>query len=80
MKKYVIKFSNVEERKYTAVVEAKTYEEAMNVFEKSPFAYTEREEPESREIVDWNVSKVTNGDKVEYENSRKLKTKYSSIE
>ena len=76
MKKYVIKFSHVEEREYTAIVEAESYEEAMNAFEKSPFAYAKKEEPNSRETVDWNVSKVTNGDKVEYENSRKLTTEY----
>lgn len=32
MNKYVIKFSHVEESEYTAIVEAESYEEAMDIF------------------------------------------------
>lgn len=32
MKKYVIKFEHVEESTYTAIVEAESYEEAMDIF------------------------------------------------
>lgn len=42
MKKYVIKFEHVEESTYTAVVEANSYEEAMDIFEESPFDYLEK--------------------------------------
>ena len=77
MNKYVIKFSHVEESEYTAIVEANSYEEAMDAFEKSPFAYAKKEEPDNRESFDWNVSKVTRSDgKVMYENLRKLTTEY----
>ena len=31
MKKYVIKFNHVEESEYTAIVEAESYEEAMDI-------------------------------------------------
>ena len=77
MNKYVIKFSHVEESEYTAIVEAESYVEAMDAFEKSPFVYAKKEEPDNRESFDWNVSKVTRSDgKVMYENLRKLKTEY----
>ena len=76
MNKYVIKFSHVEESKYTAIVEAESYEEVMNIFEKSPFGYAKKEEPESRENVAWNVSEVTENSKVMYENSRQLIAEY----
>ena len=52
MKKYVIKFSHVEESEYTAVVEAESYEEAMDIFEESPFEYLEDEEPDSVNGID----------------------------
>lgn len=78
MNKYVIKFTHVEECEYTAVVEAGSYREAMDAFEKNPFAYAEKEEPDNRKTFDWNVSKVTREDEqVMYENSRKLSTLYS---
>ena len=43
MKKYVIKFEYVEESTYTAIVEANSYEEAMDIFEENPFDYLEKE-------------------------------------
>lgn len=77
MNKYVIKFSHVEESKYTAIVEAESYEEAMDVFEKNPFAYAKKEEPDNRKSFDWNVSEVKRDDgKIMYENSRELTTEY----
>lgn len=76
MKKYVIKFSHVEESEYTAIVEANSYEEAMDIFEKSPFDYLEDEEPDYAQGQAFHVSKVTEGDEVVYENSKKLIVEY----
>ena len=53
MKKYIIKFNHVEESEYTAVVEANSYEEAMDIFEESPFDYLEDKEPNSVEGIDY---------------------------
>lgn len=76
MNKYVIKFSHVEESEYTAIVEAESYEEAMDIFEESPFDYLEDEEPDSVQGQAFNVSKVTEDGDVVYENSKKLIVEY----
>lgn len=76
MKKYVIKFSHVEESKYTAIVEAESYEEAMDIFEESPFDYLEDEEPESVQGQAFHVSKVTENGEVVYKNDRKVNAEY----
>ena len=76
MKKYVIKFEHVEESTYTAIVEANSYEEAMDIFEESPFDYLEDEEPDYAQGQAFHVSKVTEGDKIVYENSKKLIVEY----
>ena len=72
MKKYVIKFSHVEESEYTAVVEAGSYEEAMDIFEESPFDYLEDEEPDCVNGIDYYVSKVTENGEVVYEKTKEL--------
>lgn len=56
MKKYVIKFSHVEESEYTAIVEAESYEEAVDIFEESPFDYLENEEPDYAQGQAFHVS------------------------
>ena len=76
MKKYVIKFEHVEESTYTAIVEAESYEEAMDIFEESPFEYLEDEEPESIQGLTYHVSKVTEDGEVVYEKSKKLNVEY----
>lgn len=76
MKKYVIKFSHVEESEYTAVVEAESYEEAMDIFEESPFEYLEDEEPDSVNGIDYYVSKVTENGEVVYEKTKELIAEY----
>lgn len=76
MNKYVIKFSHVEESKYTAIVEAESYEEAMDIFEESPFDYLEDEEPDSVQGYAFHVSKVTEDGEVVYEKSKKLNVEY----
>lgn len=76
MKKYVIKFEHVEESTYTALVEANSYEEAMDIFEESPFDYLEDEEPDYTQGQAFHVSKVTEDDKIVYENSKKLIVEY----
>jgi len=72
MNKYVIKFNHVEESEYTAIVEAESYEEAMDIFEESPFEYLEDEEPDSVNGIDYYVSKVTENGEVVYEKTKKL--------
>ena len=75
--KYVIKFEHVDETAYTAVVEADSYEEAMDIFEKSPFEYVENLEGDDSRNVDWHVSKVTeDGENVVYKNDRRLDARY----
>ena len=55
-KQYVIKFEHVEESTYTAVVEANSYKEAMDIFEESPFDYLEKEEPDNVQGLTYHVS------------------------
>lgn len=75
--KYKIKFEHVDETAYTAVVEADSYEEAMDIFEKSPFEYVENLEGDDSEGAGWHVSEVTEGDKeVVYKDDRKLDARY----
>jgi len=76
MNKYVIKFSHVEESEYTAIVEAESYEEAMDIFDENPFEFLESESPIHERSVDWNVSEVTQGDNIVYKSSRELIAKY----
>ena len=76
MNKYVIKFSHVEESEYTAIVEAESYEEAMDIFEESPFEFLEDEEPDSVQGHAFYVSKVTENGEVVYEKSKKLNVEY----
>mgnify|MGYP000865464419 FL=1 len=76
MNKYVIKFSHVEESEYTAIVEAESYEEAMDIFEESPFEFLEDEEPDSVQGHAFHVSKVTENGEVLYEKSKKLNVEY----
>ena len=76
MNKYVIKFNHVEESEYTAIVEAESYEEAMDIFEESPFDYLEDEEPDSVQGQAFHVSKVTEDGEVVYEKSKKLMVEY----
>lgn len=76
MNKYVIKFSHVEESEYTAIVEAESYEEAMDIFEESPFEYLEDEEPDSVQGHAFYVSKVTEDGDVVYEKHKQLIAEY----
>lgn len=76
MKKYVIKFNHVEESEYTAVVEANSYEEAMDIFEESPFDFLEDEEPDYVQGHEFYVSKVTEDGNVVYEKSKELIVEY----
>lgn len=76
MNKYVIKFNHVEESEYTAVVEANSYEEAMDIFEESPFDYLEDEEPDSVQGYAFHISKVTEDGEVVYEKSKELIVEY----
>ena len=76
MNKYVINFSHVEESEYTAIVEAESYEEAMDIFEESPFEFLEDEEPDSVQGHAFHVSKVTENGEVVYEKSKKLNVEY----
>lgn len=75
--KYVIKFEHVEETAYTAVVEADSYEEAMDIFEERPFNYVKNLDGEDSQGAGWHVSEVTEGDKkVVYKDNRKLNARY----
>lgn len=75
--KYVIKFEHVKETAYTAVVEADSYEKAMDLFEKAPFEYVENLEGYASRNVDWHVSKVTEDEEnVVYKNNRRLDARY----
>ena len=76
MKKYVIKFEHVEESTYTAIVEANSYEEAMDIFEESPFDYLEKEEPDNVQGLTYHVSEVTKDREVVYKNDRKVFAEY----
>lgn len=76
MKKYVIKFEHVEESTYTAIVEANSYEEAMDIFEESPFECIEEEEPDTVQGITYHVSEVTEDGEVVYENNRKVIAEY----
>lgn len=76
MKKYVIKFEHVEESTYTAIVEANSYEEAMDIFEESPFEYTKKEEPDNVQGLMYHVSEVTEDGEVVYKNDRKVIAEY----
>mgnify|MGYP000492116903 FL=1 len=76
MKKYVIKFEHVEESKYTAIVEAESYEEAMDIFEESPFECIEDEEPDTVQGLTYHVSEVTENGEVVYKNDRKVIAEY----
>ena len=76
MKKYVIKFEHVEESTYTAIVEANSYEEAMDIFEESPFEYTKKEELDTAQGLTYHVSEVTENGKVVYKNDRKVIAEY----
>lgn len=76
MKKYVIKFEHVEESTYTAIVEANSYEEAMDIFEESPFECTEEDEPDTVQGITYHVSEVTENGEVVYKNDRKVNAEY----
>lgn len=76
MKKYVIKFEHVEESTYTAIVEANSYEEAMDIFEESPFECIEEEEPDTVQGLTYHVSEVTEDGEVVYKNDRKVIAEY----
>lgn len=76
MKKYVIKFEHVEESTYTAIVEANSYKEAMDIFEESPFECIEDEEPDTVQGLMYHVSEVTENGKVVYKNDRKVNAEY----
>lgn len=76
MKKYVIKFEHVEESTYTAIVEANSYEEAMDIFEESPFECIEEEEPDTVQGLTYHVSEVTENGEVVYKNDRKVIAEY----
>lgn len=76
MKKYVIKFEHVEESTYTAIVEANSYKEAMDIFEESPFDYLEKEEPDNVQGLMYHVSEVTKDGEVVYRNSKELIVEY----
>ena len=76
MKKYVIKFEHVEESTYTAIVEANSYEEAMDIFEESPFECIEEEEPDTVQGITYHVSEVTENGEVVYKNDRKVIAEY----
>ena len=76
MNKYVIKFSHVEESEYTAIVEAESYKEAMDIFKESPFDYLKDEEPDGVNGIDYYVSKVTEDGEVVYEKSKELIVEY----
>nr|DAX58800.1 MAG TPA: 5-chloro-2-hydroxyhydroquinone dehydrochlorinase [Caudoviricetes sp.] len=76
MKKYVIKFEHVEEKTYTAIVEANSYEEAMDIFEESPFECIEDEEPDTVQGLTYHVSEVTEDGKFVYKNSKELIVEY----
>ena len=76
MKKYVIKFEHVEENTYTAIVEANSYEEAMDIFEESPFECIEDEEPDTVQGITYHVSEVTENGEVVYRNSKELIVEY----
>lgn len=45
MTKFKIKLRHTEEQYYIAIVDAKTEEEAQELFENNPFDYVEDEEP-----------------------------------
>lgn len=76
MKKYVIKFEHVEESTYTAIVEANSYEEAMDIFEESTFECIEDEEPDTVQGLTYHVSEVTENGEVVYKNDRKVIAEY----
>ena len=76
MKKYVIKFEHAEESTYTAIVEANSYEEAMDIFEESPFECIEEEEPDTVQGLTYHVSEVTEDGEVVYKNDRKVIAEY----
>ena len=76
MKKYVSKFEHVKESTYTASVEANSYEEAMDIFEESPFDYLEKEEPDNVQGLMYHVSEVTKDGEVIYKNDRKVIAEY----
>ena len=76
MKKYVIKFEHVEESTYTAIVEANSYEEAMDIFEESPFECIEDEEPDTVQGLTYHVSEVSEDGEVVYKNDRKVIVEY----
>lgn len=76
MNKYVIKFEHVKESTYTALVEANSYEEAMDIFEESPFECIEDEEPDTVQGLTYHVSEVTENGEVVYKNDRKVIAEY----
>ena len=84
MKKvYSIKFSRVREDNYKAIVEAESYEEAMKLFERNPFAYVTDVVPSCSRNVAWNVSEVNERedcedpeDKLVYSNNKILIADY----
>lgn len=76
MKKYVIKFEHVKESTYTAIVEANSYKEAMDIFEESPFERIEDEEPDTVQGLTYHVSEVTENGEVVYKNDRKVNAEY----
>lgn len=76
MKKYVIKFEHVEESTYTAIVEANSYEEAMDIFEENPLECIEEDEPDTVQGLTYHVSEVTEDGEVVYKNDRKVIAEY----
>ena len=76
MATYIINFEHTKETKYTAEVEADSYEEAMDLFEEDPFEYVTDEIDDSDPGL-YNVSKVVkNTQKLIYSNNRVLEADY----
>lgn len=76
MKKYVIKFEHLQKVECFTEVEACSYEDAMDMFEKSPFRnarYLKTEQFEEAENNGYHVSRVTEDGKEVYKDIRKFK-------
>ena len=58
MKKYIIKFNHICESTYTAVIEAKSKEEAEEIFNEAPFDYLVNEEPEDEQALDIRIISI----------------------
>lgn len=76
MKKYVIKFEHLQKIECFVEIEACSYEEAMDLFEKNPFRnarYSKTEQFEEAENKGFHVSRVTEDGKEVYKDIRKFK-------